>query len=126
MKTIDYRVDADGIAMLTIDVPGKPMNVMTPEFLADLAATVESMTHDDKVKGAVITSGKDSFMAGADLKGLVDTFDQRTDAAEIYGWCRGLQQTLRKLETCGKPVAAASPAPRGSPGVLCAPCSLPL
>jgi len=107
MKTIDYKIDTDGVAILTIDVPGKPMNVMTPEFLADLSEVVETITNDAKVKGAVITSGKDSFMAGADLKGLVETFDQRTDAAEVYGWCRGLQQSLRKLETCGKPVAAA-------------------
>lgn len=107
MKTIDYKVDTDGVAILTIDVPGKPMNVMTPEFLADLTEGVEKITNDANVKGAVITSGKDSFMAGADLKGLVETFNQRTDAAEVYGWCRGLQQSLRKLETCGKPVAAA-------------------
>lgn len=107
MKTIDYKVDTDGVAILTIDVPGKPMNVMTAEFLADLTEAVEKITNDATVKGAVITSGKDSFMAGADLKGLVETFDQRTDAAEVYGWCRGLQQSLRKLETCGKPVAAA-------------------
>jgi len=107
MKTIDYRVDADGVAILTIDVPEKPMNVMTPEFLLDLNAVIDKIGTDADVIGAVITSGKDSFMAGADLKGLVETFDQRTDAAEVYEWCRGLQQSLRKLETCGKPVAAA-------------------
>ena len=107
MKTIDYKVDGDGVAILTIDVPGKPMNVMTTDFLEDLTEAVEKITNDAKVKGAVVTSGKDSFIAGADLKGLVETFDQRTDAAEVYGWCRGLQQSLRKLETCGKSVAAA-------------------
>ncbi len=107
MKTIDYRVEADGVAILTIDVPEKPMNIMTPEFLQDLTDAVAKIGDDADVKGAVITSGKDSFMAGADLKGLVETFDERTDAAEVYGWCRGLQQSLRKLETCGKPVAAA-------------------
>src|SRR5690606_7504060 len=58
-------------------------------------------------KGAVITSAKDSFMAGADLVGLVESFEQRTNAREVYAECRGLQQTLRRLETCGKPVAAA-------------------
>ena len=31
----------------------------------------------------------------------------RRDAAEVYGWCRKLQQAYRALETCGKPVAAA-------------------
>ncbi|MDH4047031.1 MAG: 3-hydroxyacyl-CoA dehydrogenase NAD-binding domain-containing protein [Gammaproteobacteria bacterium] len=107
MDTIDFKIDNDGIATLTIDVKGRPMNVMTPEFLQDLAEAAKRVADDDKVKAAVITSGKDSFMAGADLVGLVDTFDERTDAAEVYGWCRELNQLLRGIETCGKPFAAA-------------------
>ncbi|MEX2126315.1 MAG: 3-hydroxyacyl-CoA dehydrogenase NAD-binding domain-containing protein [Woeseia sp.] len=107
MKTIDFQTGADGIAVVTIDVKDRPMNVMTPELLEDLAAAVDKLATDDEVKGAVITSAKESFMAGADLLDLVDTFEQRTDAREVYEWCRGFQQTLRKLEACGKPVAAA-------------------
>lgn len=107
MKTIDFKIDADGVAMLTIDVKDKPMNVITPEFLSDLSASIERIRDERQVKAAVITSGKDTFMAGADLKGLVDTFDERTDAAQVYEFCRGYQQSLRALETCGKPVAAA-------------------
>ncbi len=107
MKTVDFKIDADGIAVLTVDVKDKPMNVITPEFMDDIANAAEKIASDDKIKGAVVTSGKSSFMAGADLKDLVATFDQRTDAAEVYGWCRRLQQAYRRLETCGKPVAAA-------------------
>jgi 3-hydroxyacyl-CoA dehydrogenase/enoyl-CoA hydratase/3-hydroxybutyryl-CoA epimerase len=107
MKTIEINIDADGVAILTVDVKGKPMNVITPEFMDDVAEAAEKIAGNDKIKGAVVTSGKESFMAGADLKGLVATFEQRTDAAEVYGWCRKLQQAYRKLETCGKPVAAA-------------------
>jgi 3-hydroxyacyl-CoA dehydrogenase/enoyl-CoA hydratase/3-hydroxybutyryl-CoA epimerase len=107
MKTIDFKIDNDGIALLTVDVKDKPMNVITPEFIDDIAEAAEKISADDEIRGAVVTSGKDSYMAGADLKGLVATFDQRTDAAEVYGWCRQLQQAYRKLETCGKPVAAA-------------------
>ncbi len=107
MKTINLDIDANGVAVLTVDVKDKPMNVITPEFIDDVTAAAEKIAGDKKIKGAVVTSGKDSFMAGADLKGLVATFEQRTDAAEVYGWCRKLQQAYRKLETCGKPVAAA-------------------
>jgi len=107
MKTIDFTIDADGIAVLTVDVKDKPMNVITPEFMQDIAKAADKISTDDKIKGAVVTSGKDSFMAGADLKDLVANFEQRTDAAEVYSWCRKLQQAYRKLETCGKPVAAA-------------------
>ena len=107
MKTIDFTIDADGIAVLTVDVKDKPMNVITPEFIQDISKAADKISTDDKIKGAVVTSGKDSFMAGADLKDLVANFEQRTDAAEVYSWCRKLQQAYRKLETCGKPVAAA-------------------
>ncbi|MDA0679939.1 MAG: 3-hydroxyacyl-CoA dehydrogenase NAD-binding domain-containing protein [Proteobacteria bacterium] len=107
MKTINFEIDADGIAIVTVDVPGKPMNVITPEFMDDIAEVAAKIQSDSNIKGAVVTSGKSSFMAGADLKEMVATFDQRTDAAEVYAWCRKLQQAYRKLETCGKPVAAA-------------------
>jgi 3-hydroxyacyl-CoA dehydrogenase/enoyl-CoA hydratase/3-hydroxybutyryl-CoA epimerase len=107
MQTIEYTVDKDGVALVEVDVKDKPMNVITDEFIDDVLAVAEKIAADDKVVGAVVTSGKDSFMAGADLKHLVATFDQRKDAAEVYAWCRRLQQAYRKLETCGKPVAAA-------------------
>ena len=31
--TIKYTVDQDGIALLTIDLPGMKMNVLTPELM---------------------------------------------------------------------------------------------
>ena len=34
--TIRYAIDADGIALLTIDLPGASMNVLTPELMSDL------------------------------------------------------------------------------------------
>lgn len=107
MTTIHWEHGDDGVVLLTIDVPERSMNVMTPAFLADITAAAERIGEDDSVKGAVVTSGKDSFMAGADLHDLVAGFDTRRDVKQLYEWCRGLQQALRRLETCGKPVAAA-------------------
>ena len=107
MDTIKIEIDGDGVALVTVDVKDKPMNVITNEFIDDVFDVAKRVSSEDAIKGAVVTSGKDSFMAGADLKHLVATFDQRTDAAEVYAWCRKLQQAYRALETCGKPVAAA-------------------
>src|SRR5690606_31135021 len=106
MNTIDMQIDGDGVALLTIDVPDRPMNVMTPAFLADLAAAVERVATDDAIRGAVVTSGKEAFMAGADLHELVETFAER-DAHALLATCRGLHATLRRMETGGKPFAAA-------------------
>ncbi len=107
MNTIDFQVDGDGIATITIDVKDRPMNVLTPEFMTELKESIEKVASDDAIKGAVITSGKDSFLAGADLKSLVNAFDSGASAEEMYANSRGLQQTLRTMETCGKPFAAA-------------------
>jgi 3-hydroxyacyl-CoA dehydrogenase/enoyl-CoA hydratase/3-hydroxybutyryl-CoA epimerase len=106
-NTIRFDVDGDGIATLTIDIPGKSMNVITPEFQADLAAAVARIADDSGIKAAILTSAKRDFMAGADLKDLVTAYDRGVSAAEAAGFSAELNKLYRKLETCGKPVAAA-------------------
>ena len=60
-------VDADGIALITWDMPGRSMNVIDLAVIEELSAIVEKIAADAAIKGAVITSGKDTFCAGADL-----------------------------------------------------------
>jgi 3-hydroxyacyl-CoA dehydrogenase / enoyl-CoA hydratase / 3-hydroxybutyryl-CoA epimerase len=106
-ETLKYSVDQDGVALLVIDIPGRPMNVLTPEFMGELGETIETLAGDAAVKGVVITSAKDSFIAGADLKDLVGVFASMQDPKEIYGYARSFTLLFRKLETCGKPLVAA-------------------
>lgn len=106
-KTIQYTVDAEGIATLTLDVPGRTMNVLTPELVADLESCVDKIIADPAVKGAVIASAKSAFMAGADLKDLVTAYDRGLTVEQGYRQSQALSLALRRLETCGKPVAAA-------------------
>lgn len=102
-----YAVDADGIATLTLDVAGKPMNVLEPVFNAELATAVEAAVADPAVKGLIITSGKAAFVAGADIKELVEAYDRGITPAEAATWSQALNRLYRRIETCGKPVAAA-------------------
>ncbi len=106
-NTIRYETDSDGIATLTIDVPERSMNVLTPEFLQDLATCVDRVVADDAVKGAIVTSGKKAFIAGADLKDLVTAYDRGVPVEEGYQWSQHLSQLYRRMETCGKPFVAA-------------------
>jgi 3-hydroxyacyl-CoA dehydrogenase / enoyl-CoA hydratase / 3-hydroxybutyryl-CoA epimerase len=106
-ENIKYSVDQDGIALLVIDVPGRPMNVLTPEFMRELEARIDDVAGDSAIRGAVITSGKHSFIAGADLKDLVSVFARGQSAEEIYSFARSFTLLFRKLETCGKPFVAA-------------------
>jgi len=106
-NTIKYAVDNDGIALLTIDLPGKPMNVLTPELMQDLETLVRRVAADTAVKGAVITSAKQAFIAGADIKEMVTAYDRGLSQQEASVFSYELNRRLRALETCGKPFAAA-------------------
>jgi 3-hydroxyacyl-CoA dehydrogenase/enoyl-CoA hydratase/3-hydroxybutyryl-CoA epimerase len=105
--TIQYAVDKDGIALLTIDLPGKSMNVLTPELMADLEAQVKRAAGDGAVKGIVLMSGKKAFIAGADIKEMVTAYDRGVTPKEAAGFSMELNRVLRGIETCGKPVACA-------------------
>jgi 3-hydroxyacyl-CoA dehydrogenase/enoyl-CoA hydratase/3-hydroxybutyryl-CoA epimerase len=106
-QNIRYSVDGDGIAILLIDVADRPMNVITPGFRKDLSDCVEKLAADPAVRGGVIGSAKSSFMAGADIKDMAAAFQRGLTAAEAAKFSGELNRLLRRLETCGKPVAAA-------------------
>jgi 3-hydroxyacyl-CoA dehydrogenase/enoyl-CoA hydratase/3-hydroxybutyryl-CoA epimerase len=106
---IRCEVDADGIALLTIDYPGKTMNVIDQAFIDSLQRGIDRVAGDAAIKGAIVTSGKEAFVAGADLLAMEANLDQTADDPvdvlfEKYG---SLSRAFRRLETCGKPVVAA-------------------
>ena len=102
MSAVTQDLDADGILTLTMDMPGRSMNVLNEQLTDPLAAAIERIETDEAVKGVIITSGKDSFVAGADIDGIFKI----TDPQEAYNAAREYQGFLRRLETCGKPVVA--------------------
>ncbi len=108
MENFKIDVDADGIALITFDVPGRSMNTLTSSVMAEIPQLVERIKTDDAVKGAVLTSGKASgFCAGADLGDIAGGMIGGASLQDAYdaGW--KMNGALRALETCGKPVAAA-------------------
>ena len=107
-KTINWKAGDDGIVKLVLDVKDRSMNVLTPELVADLEKAVEKIAGDDAVRGAIITSGKSSFVAGADLKGMDALVAlARKDPAAALERVGYFSQLLRRMETCGKPFVAA-------------------
>jgi 3-hydroxyacyl-CoA dehydrogenase/enoyl-CoA hydratase/3-hydroxybutyryl-CoA epimerase len=111
MDTLTLHIDADGIATLTIDVPGQSMNVIGPQFITDLSSAIDTLSTNEAIKGVVICSGKPSgFMAGLDLKNLdamLPPPDAAGDMAALFDRAFILNALLRRLETCEKPVVAA-------------------
>ena len=69
-KNFKVETDADGIALVTWDIPGRSMNVLDETTITELEEIVKQTSADAAVKGVVVTSGKDAFSAGADLSML--------------------------------------------------------
>ncbi|RWA71567.1 3-hydroxyacyl-CoA dehydrogenase NAD-binding domain-containing protein [Mesorhizobium sp.] len=109
-------VDADGIALVTWDMPGRSMNVFTEEAMRELNAIVDHVAGDAAIKGVVITSGKDSFSGGADitmLQKMLATFavekekDLEKATKALFDNAGTMTGLFRKIETCGKPWVSA-------------------
>lgn len=108
-EVIHISVDADGIATLLFDRTDSNMNTMDMKFMDEIAAAIERLATDDSIKGAIFTSGKPVFAAGADLKVMEANLDKVDDTpvAERLRMNASLSKLLRRMETCGKPVACA-------------------
>lgn len=69
LKNFQLEV-ADSVALVTWDMPGRSMSVITEQVVDELSLIVEKVAADDDIKGCIITSGKDTFSGGADLEML--------------------------------------------------------
>ncbi len=119
MSFTNFTVDTgdDGIAIVTWNAPSRSMNVIDGTVTEELGTIVEQTAADAAVKGVVITSGKDTFCAGADLtvlQSLSRAFaelaaSQGEDAANarFFEDSRKWSVLCRRIETCGKPWVAA-------------------
>ncbi|MDJ0627085.1 MAG: 3-hydroxyacyl-CoA dehydrogenase NAD-binding domain-containing protein [Rhodobacter sp.] len=120
MTEFTYAVDADGVATITWDVPGKSMNVMSIEGSKQMLGFIDDALADDAVKGVVITSAKPDFAGGMDLNVLAEIRNAAGDnpAAGLFNWLLQTHDGLRKIERAGmdpktlkggKPIACALP-----------------
>ncbi|MBT8424441.1 MAG: enoyl-CoA hydratase/isomerase family protein, partial [Silicimonas sp.] len=120
MTDFTYDLHDDGVAVITWDVPGKSMNVLTREAFSLVEEYLDRALADDAVKGIVITSGKDSFAGGMDLNVLANIKAEAGDdpAPALFEFIMNGHRILRKIERAGmdaktnkggKPIACAIP-----------------
>ncbi|MCF1710443.1 3-hydroxyacyl-CoA dehydrogenase NAD-binding domain-containing protein [Tabrizicola sp. J26] len=116
MSDFTSVTDADGVAVITWDVPGKSMNVMSMEAFNLLDRLVDAALADPAVKGVVITSAKKDFAGGMDLNVIARM--REGGAQALFDGLMGMHGVLRKIERAGmdpktlkggKPIVAALP-----------------
>jgi 3-hydroxyacyl-CoA dehydrogenase/enoyl-CoA hydratase/3-hydroxybutyryl-CoA epimerase len=116
MTDFTLAIDADGVAVITWDVPQKSMNVMSMEAFTLLDRLVDMALADPAVKGIVITSGKKDFAGGMDLNVIARM--REGGAQALFDGLMGMHGILRKIERAGmdtktlkggKPIVAALP-----------------
>ena len=120
MTDFTMEIDADGVAIVTWDVPGKSMNVLNREAFSTCEDLIDQALADDAVKGIVITSGKKDFAGGMDLNVLASIREESGDnpAQGLFDFIMNGHRILRKIERAGmepktnkggKPIACALP-----------------
>ncbi|NNE24384.1 MAG: 3-hydroxyacyl-CoA dehydrogenase, partial [Rhizobiales bacterium] len=116
-RNLTIETDDNGILTATWNIDGKSMNVIDDDFMDELDALIDQAASDDAIKGVIITSGKKTFCAGADLafmeasaKLYATTLAREGELAatrQAHENSSRLSRQLRKLETCGTPLVAA-------------------
>ena len=67
-KNFSVSIDRRGVATVSIDVPGRPMNVMRSDVMQELTEIIGEIEGSSKVNMVVFDSTKESgFLAGADV-----------------------------------------------------------
>ncbi len=101
-RAISLEVE-NGIAVITFDSPGSPVNIFTVAAQLELRDAFETIQREPSIRAAVIISGKrDNFIAGADI----EAFLEFTSAADAERSCRTGHADFAALAD-GKPVVCA-------------------
>ncbi|HEX7435135.1 MAG TPA: enoyl-CoA hydratase-related protein, partial [Caldimonas sp.] len=108
-ELIRTTLEPDGVLVATIDMPGRTMNVFSADLMDALDALMDRVDADPSVRSCVVTSGKPTFLAGADLvmvRGFTDEAKHATQA-RMFELCGRLGRQFVRLEACAKPWVAA-------------------
>jgi 3-hydroxyacyl-CoA dehydrogenase/enoyl-CoA hydratase/3-hydroxybutyryl-CoA epimerase len=104
MGEFTYEKDADGIVTVTMNMDG-PVNSMNKEFGLLYSDMLNKLEAEEGLKGVILTSGKETFFAGGDLKRLVAV--EPDHLQDLFDDVEGMKADMRRLEKLPVPVVAA-------------------
>ncbi len=95
----------DDIGIISWDIDGQSTNTLSEGSMLAFFEEWEKLNADDAIKGIVVTSGKSSFIVGADIGKLEEM--QAMSAEEVFAQNQRLHETFRTIEKAAKPTAVA-------------------
>ncbi|MCP3818323.1 3-hydroxyacyl-CoA dehydrogenase NAD-binding domain-containing protein [Streptomyces sp. A3M-1-3] len=105
-STIRWERSDDGVVTLVLDDPNQSANTMNQAFKDSIAAVADrAEAEKDSIRGIIFTSAKKTFFAGGDLKDMIRLRPE--DAQLAFDTGTAIKNSLRRIETLGKPVVAA-------------------
>ena len=93
-------IDADGVATVALRLRARPASLFDPAPVAAFAEAIESAIGDDAARGVIVVVAPDADPGGSPLVDL-------EDPAAVFAAAMRLHALTRRMETCGKPFAAA-------------------
>ncbi|WP_298193779.1 AMP-binding protein [Novosphingobium sp.] len=102
---IQYNAVAPGKRVATVTVTNPPVNALNERAIDELVIVVEHLSRKDDVVAVVFTGeGTSSFVAGADIRQMLEEIHSHDEALVLPN---NAQLAFRKIEQMGKPCIAA-------------------
>ncbi|WP_028007117.1 fatty acid oxidation complex subunit alpha FadB [Solimonas flava] len=94
-----------GFAELRFDRQGDAINKFDARTVKELGEAGEALKKDGSIKGLIVTSGKDSFIVGADITEFGANFQKSEE--EIAGWAYEANKVFSAIEDLPYPTVTA-------------------
>jgi len=103
MTAFDIKVEEDGLAVLTFDLPGEKVNKFSTAVVAELGDVLVRLTREARIRALLVRSGKsDVFIAGADVKEFSTVLPE-----DVRTYVERVQSLFEQLANLPYPTVAA-------------------
>ncbi|NHC02853.1 fatty acid oxidation complex subunit alpha FadB [Acinetobacter sp. 187] len=104
-NAITVQMLSDGIAEFRFDLQGESVNKFDRVTIEDFKAAIAAVKANAEIKGLIVTSGKSTFIVGADITEFGENFAQGAD--KIVEWAMPVHDIFNSFEDLDIPKVAA-------------------
>jgi len=103
MTAFEIKVEEDGLAVLTFDLPGEKVNKFSTAVVAELGDVLVRLTREARIRALLVRSGKpDVFIAGADVNEFSTVLPE-----DVRTYVERVQSLFEQLANLPYPTVAA-------------------